>query len=104
MFSFGSWTNWVHQLLLGSRLDSRYDSRRFDLPLSTWPTRSITLRTPKEVKKLMMAGHIRFKIPKSHIQVTTEKSHDDEEDKSQIEICKPHKDDEDDEDDLPPLI
>ncbi|KAF7354493.1 hypothetical protein MVEN_01138600 [Mycena venus] len=50
------------------------------------------------------SGHIRFKIPEPHIQVTIEKSNDDEEDKSQIEICEAHKDDEDDEDDLPPFI
>ncbi|KAF7344241.1 hypothetical protein MVEN_01715300 [Mycena venus] len=43
------------QAWIKSRLDSRYHSRRFDLPLSTWPNRNITLRTPKEVKKLMMA-------------------------------------------------
>ncbi|KAF7344229.1 hypothetical protein MVEN_01713800 [Mycena venus] len=169
------------QAWIKSRLDSRYHSRRFDLPLSTWPTRSVILRTPKEVKKLMVAGigstskratgyirvpfhssfryrstspplthafnntlfmclhlppcvaqghllqdtfrqshreHSRqikpvattvaardicFKIPEPHIQVTIEKSNDDEENKSQIEICKAHKDDEDDEDELPPL-
>jgi hypothetical protein len=47
-----------HQICIKSRLYSSNYSPKYNLPLSTWPSKCDALRKPKVVKKLM--GHVRY--------------------------------------------